>query len=140
VKTLLTAFRVVDLEHSADFYEKLGFEEVGRVDVNEETTLAMFCMPDDGDFVRLELVFNRGVDSYEVGDGFSHLAVSVDDIHAKVAELDGAGIGPETPPYQPGEGTPWICFLRDPDGYRIELVEFPEGHPEGVVRADFARG
>jgi lactoylglutathione lyase len=80
MKTLHTAFRVADLERSVDFYEAIGFQQVGQVDASDEITLAMFNMRDDGDVARLELVFNHGVDSHEVGDGFSHLGVSVDDI------------------------------------------------------------
>ncbi len=92
-----------------------------------------------GDVAMLELTYHHGVDSYELGDGFSHLAMSVDDIEATVAELAEHGISPEEPPFQPQEGSPWICMVPDPDGYKIELVRFPAEHAEGVTREDFER-
>jgi lactoylglutathione lyase len=137
MRTLHTSYRVGDLERSVDFYLKLGFRELGRVPIRDESILVLMNLPGDGDVAMLELIYNHGVDSYEVGDGFSHLAISVDDIEASVAGLAEHGIRPDEPPFQPGEGSPWICFVRDPDGYRIELAQFPPGHPDGVTERDF---
>jgi lactoylglutathione lyase len=78
-------------------------------------------LPGDGD--RLELTYNFGVDSYELGTGYGHVALTVDDIEAALARLAEQGIEPERPPYTVREGGPRLCFVKDPDGYRIELIE-----------------
>ena len=77
-----------------------------------------------GEDPRLELTYNHGVDSYELGTGYNHIAIPVDDLDATLERLADEGIEPEKPPYRPGGRTegPRICFVRDPDGYRIELI------------------
>ena len=78
-----------------------------------------------GEDARLELTYNHGVDSYEMGTGYNHIAIAVDDLEETLAGLAQSGIEPEKPPYRPGGRTTGslICFVRDPDGYRIELIE-----------------
>jgi lactoylglutathione lyase len=78
----------------------------------------------DGDPI-LELTYNHGVDAYEMGTGYNHIALAVADLDATLAGLAEQGIEPEKPPYRPGGRTTGsrIAFVRDPDGYRIELVE-----------------
>jgi lactoylglutathione lyase len=76
-----------------------------------------------GDEDRLELTYNFGVDSYDIGTGYGHIAVSVDDIDETLARLKEQGIEPEREPYRVREGGSRICFVRDPDGYRIELID-----------------
>jgi lactoylglutathione lyase len=76
-----------------------------------------------GDDDRLELTYNFGVDSYELGTGYGHIAVSVDDIDETLARLKEQGIEPEREPYRVREGGSRICFVRDPDGYRVELID-----------------
>ena len=71
----------------------------------------------------LELTYNHGVDSYELGTGYNHIAIAVDDLDGTLAGLAEDGIEPEKPPYSIREGGSRICFVRDPDGYRIELIE-----------------
>jgi lactoylglutathione lyase len=73
----------------------------------------------------LELTYNHGVDSYELGTGYNHIALLVDDLEGALEGLSEQGIEPEKPPYRPGGRTegPRICFVRDPDGYRVELIE-----------------
>ena len=81
-------------------------------------------LPGDGD--TLELTVNRGHDEpYDVGSGYNHMAIVVDDIHAALAALEPLGVAPEKPPYHPGdrEELPLIAFVADPDGYRIELID-----------------
>ena len=80
-----------------------------------------WACPGDGD--RLELTYNHGVDSYELGTGYGHIAVTVDDLDGTLARLAEKGIEPEKPPYQVREGGSRLCFVRDPDGYRVELIE-----------------
>jgi lactoylglutathione lyase len=80
-------------------------------------------LPGDGD--RLELTYNFGVDSYDIGTGYGHVAVTVSDLDGALAQLAQQGIEPEKPPYTVREGGSRLCFVRDPDGYRVELIEKP---------------
>jgi lactoylglutathione lyase len=118
---LHTCYRIGDIDRSVEFYEALGFEELRRMDIRDEAVNVFMGLPGDG--ARLELTYNHGVDSYELGTGYNHIAVSADDLDATLAELADKGIEPEKPPYQVREDGPRICFVRDPDGYRIELIE-----------------
>lgn len=103
------------------FYEQLGFEEVGRFPIRDEAINVFLGLPGDG--ARLELTYNHGVDSYDLGTGYGHIAVGVDDLDATLTSLSEHGIEPEKPPYSVREGGSRLCFVRDPDGYRIELIE-----------------
>ena len=116
-----TCYRIGDVDRSVSFYEKLGFEEVGRIPIRDEAINVFMGLPGDGP--RLELTYNHGVDSYELGTGYNHIAVTVDDIDATLERLAEEGIEPEKPPYTVREGGSRLCFVRDPDGYRIELIE-----------------
>ena len=116
-----TCYRIGDIDRSVSFYEALGFEEVGRMPIREEAINVFMGLPGDG--ARLELTYNHGVDSYELGTGYNHIAVTVEDLDGTLTELAGKGIEPERPPYSLREGGRRICFVRDPDGYRIELIE-----------------
>jgi lactoylglutathione lyase len=82
-------------------------------------------LPGDGDMPRLELTYNFGVDSYDIGTGYGHIAITADDLDGALAELAKQGIEPEKPPYTVREGGSRLCFVRDPDGYRVELIEKP---------------
>ena len=116
-----TCYRIGDIDRSVAFYEALGFEEVGRMPIRDEAINVFMGLPGDG--ARLELTYNHGVDSYELGTGYNHIAVTVDDMDARLEELKQQGIEPEKPPYTVREGGSRLCFVRDPDGYRIELIE-----------------
>ena len=119
-----TCYRVLDLDRSIDFYEKLGFEELRRVPIRDEATNCFMGLPGDGP--RLELTYNHDVDEpYEIGGGYGHIAVAVEDLDATLERLATLGIEPEKPPYQVREGGSRLCFVRDPDDYRIELIERP---------------
>jgi lactoylglutathione lyase len=133
MKTLHTAYRVADLTRSLDFYLTLGFAEVGRVPLPGDVTLVCLKLQDDA-VTTLELVDDPAARPIEIGNGLSHIVVRADDLTGTVARLSEAGItcGPIE---RPGPMTSW---LSDPDGYRIELVEWPPGHPDGVTSADFA--
>lgn len=119
---LHTCYRIGDIDRSLAFYEKLGFEERRRSPIGDEAINVFIGLP--GDETSLELTYNHGVDSYEVGAGYGHVAVGVDDLDATLERLAAEGIEPEKPPYRPGGRTEGhrICFVRDPDGYRIELI------------------
>ena len=118
-----TCLRVRDADASVAFYRVLGFEERGRL--NFETAYNVYLgLPGDGD--RLELTVNVGRDeAYDLGEGFNHVAVTVDDIDATLAAFARLGVEPEKPPYHPGDRAdlPRIAFVADPDGYRVELID-----------------
>ena len=116
-----TCYRIGEIDRSVAFYEALGFEERRRMPIREEAINVFMGLPGDGD--RLELTYNHGVDSYELGTGYNHIALTVDDLDSTLEELGGQGIQPEKPPYRVHEGGSRICFVRDPDGYRVELIE-----------------
>jgi lactoylglutathione lyase len=116
-----TCYRIADIDRSVAFYTALGFEELRRMPIREEAINVFMGLPGDGP--RLELTYNFGVDSYELGTGYGHIAVTVDDLDATLARLAEQGIEPERPPYTVREGGSRLCFVRDPDGYRIELIE-----------------
>ena len=116
-----TCYRITDPDRSVAFYEALGFEERRRLPIRDEAVNIFMGLPGDGD--RLELTYNFGVDSYDLGTAYGHIAVTVDDIHATLERLAGQGIEPERPPYTVRDGGPLLCFVSDPDGYRVELIE-----------------
>ena len=117
-----TCYRVLDLDRSIAFYEKLGMEEVGRIPIRDEAINVFMGLPDDGP--RLELTYNIGREEpYEVGTGYGHIAITVGDMDGALERLAGLGIEPERPPYTVAEGGPRLCFVRDPDDYRVELIE-----------------
>jgi lactoylglutathione lyase len=119
---LHTCYRIGDIDRSVAFYEQLGFEEVRRMPIGDEAINVFMALP--GEDPRLELTYNHGVDSYELGTGYNHIAILVDDLDATLERLAAAEIEPEKRPYRPGGRTEGhrIAFVRDPDGYRIELV------------------
>ena len=134
MRMLHLGLRVTDLERSLAFYTALGYAELGRVPDTPFGSLTMLKLPDDP-FVSLELVHDpaRPVSST---DAVNHLVVQTDDLDATITDLATRGV-PAEPQAEPGPGlrTSW---LTDPDGYRIELVQWPAGHPAGMTAADMA--
>ena len=122
---LHTMYRITDPARSRAFYELLGFEfrkELPIVRNGElEATNYFFAMPSQAE--ELELTFNHDGRTYELGTGYGHIALAIDDMESTLAELAKHGVDPEKPPYRVREGGSLLCFVRDPDGYRIELIE-----------------
>ncbi len=122
---LHTMYRITDPARGRTFYEALGFEfrrELPIVRNGElEATNFFFGLP--GQDEELELTYNVDGRTYEIGTGYGHIAVGVDDLDATLARLAEQGIGPERAPYTVRAGGSRLCFVRDPDGYRIELIE-----------------
>jgi lactoylglutathione lyase len=116
-----TCYRIGNIDRSVAFYEALGFEEMGRFPIRDEAINVFMGLPGDG--ARLELTYNHGVDSYDVGTGYNHIAITASDLDATLAKLAEQGIEPEKPPYTVREGGSRLCFVRDPDEYRIEIIE-----------------
>ena len=122
---LHTMYRITDPEKSRAFYEALGLEfrrELPIVRNGElEATNYFFGVP--GQDEELELTFNHDGRTYDLGTGYGHVALAVDDLEAALAQLKEQGIEPERKPYRVREGGSLLCFVRDPDGYRIELID-----------------
>jgi lactoylglutathione lyase len=119
-----TCYRILEIDRSVDFYEALGFREMSRFPIGDEAVNVYMGQPGDGPEPRLELTYNIGrTEEYEIGTGYGHIAVSVTDLEATLAALSEQGIEPERPPYTVGDDSSLLCFVRDPDGYRVELIE-----------------
>ena len=122
---LHTMVRITDPARSRAFYEALGFTFEREMDIvrngEKEATNYFFSLGDQRSV--LELTFNHDGRSYDLGTGYGHIAVGADDLSATLAQLAEQGIEPEKPPYSVREGGSLLCFVRDPDGYRIELID-----------------
>ena len=122
---LHTMVRITDPARSRAFYEALGFRFSSEMDsVRDgalEATNYFFSIADQENV--LELTFNHDGRSYEMGTAYGHIAIGVEDMSETLARLKEHGIEPERPPYQVREGGSRIAFVRDPDSYRVELVE-----------------
>jgi lactoylglutathione lyase len=97
----------------------------------------MLNLPGDRDVVTLELAYDPGMDSLEIGNGFSHIAVKVDSLSSTLSRLASEGVSFDPPQMPGGDAGPKTAVIHDPDGYRLELVEWPPGHPDEMTRADF---
>jgi lactoylglutathione lyase len=122
VELIHTCYRITDPERSVAFYEALGFEKRRELPIRDEAVNIFLGIPGH-ELPELELTYNFGVESYELGTAYGHIAVTVDDMEATLAQLAEKGIDPEKPPYSVREGGSLLCFVRDPDGYRVELIE-----------------
>ena len=121
-----TCYRITDPERSLAFYEALGCEQRRALPIREEAVNYFLGVPGtDGPEPELTHHFETPEGGYELGTGYGHVAVTVDDLDATLERLAGEGIEPERPPYTVREGGSRLCFVRDPDGYRVELLEEP---------------
>src|SRR5437763_7143578 len=122
---LHTMYRITDPERSRAFYEALGLEFRRDMDIvrdgQKEATNYFFGVP--GQLEELELTFNHDGRTYELGTAYGHIAISVEDLDATLEALSRQGIAPEKPPYRVREGGSRLCFVRDPDGYRVEIID-----------------
>lgn len=135
MRTLHVGLRVRDLERSLGFYTRLGYEVVGRVPETALGTLTMLKLPGD-DYVSIELVHDATAGEIDPG-GLNHLVVQVEDLRRTLDRLAAEGV-PADAPSSPNNSEDFLTtWLTDPDGYRIELVQWPEGHPDGMTRSDF---
>ena len=122
---LHTMVRITDPEKSRSFYEALGFRFSRDMDIVRngelEATNYFFSMGDNDSV--LELTFNHDGRTYDMGDAYWHIAIAVDDLDETLSRLKEQGIEAEREPYRVREGGSRLCFVRDPDGYRIELID-----------------
>jgi lactoylglutathione lyase len=122
VELIHTCYRITDPERSVAFYEALGLEKRRELPIRDEAVNYFLGVPGQ-DLPELELTHNFGVDSYELGSGYGHVALTVENLDGTLERLAAQSIEPERPPYSIREGGSRLCFVRDPDGYRIELIE-----------------
>lgn len=137
MRTLHVGLRVNDLERSLAFYTAVGYTVTGTVEGTAFGRLTMLQLPGD-DFVAIELVHDPGNGKAGPGSGINHLVIQVDSLDSALAELAANGIAAGPPARPGGADGPQISWITDPDGYRIELVQWPAGHPDGMTGADFA--
>jgi lactoylglutathione lyase len=122
MRLIHTCYRITDPARSVAFYEALGLEKRREMPIGDDATNIFMGVPGE-ELPELELTHNHGVDSYELGSAYGHVALAVDDLDAVLSELERQGIEPERPPYTVQEGGSRLCFVRDPDDYRVELLE-----------------
>jgi lactoylglutathione lyase len=122
---LHTMLRITDPAKSRAFYEALGFSFSRDMDIvrngEVEATNYFYSLGDDENV--LELTFNHDGRTYDLGDAYGHIAIAVDDLEQSLGELKQQGIEPEREPYRVREGGSLICFVRDPDQYRVEIID-----------------
>jgi lactoylglutathione lyase len=136
MRTLHFGLRVADRERSIAFYTAVGYEVVGEVPETGIGHLTMLKLPGD-EFVTIELVHPPTPGEPGPGSGLSHFVVVVDSMQASLAELAARGIDAEPPTSPDGSEGFWTSWITDPDGNRIELVQWPAGHPDGISSADW---
>ena len=122
---LHTMVRITDPAKSRAFYEALGFEFERDMDIvrNGELEATNYFFGVGDQKAVLELTYNHDGRTYDLGSGYGHIAIGVDDLDATLAQLAEQGIEPERPPYSVREGGSRLCFVRDPDSYRVEIIE-----------------
>lgn len=122
---LHTMLRVGNLDLSVSFYTDLfGMKELRRHDVPDgKYTLSFVGYGDETEHTLLEFTYNYGVDKYDLGDAFGHLAIGMPDVYATCEKLRAAGAKITREPGPVKFGTTVIAFVEDPDGYKIELIQ-----------------
>ena len=122
---LHTMVRITDPERSRAFYEALGMEFRRDLDIVRDGQLEAtnYFFGFTGQEEELELTFNHDGRAYDLGTGYGHVAIGVGDLDGTLARLAEQGIEPERPPYTVRDGGNRLCFVRDPDDYRVEIIE-----------------
>ena len=125
MRVLHTMLRVGNLQRSIDFYtQALGMHLLRTTDRPEQKyTLAFVGYGDEREHAVLELTYNYGVDHYDLGAGFGHVAIGVPDVAAACQQVRNAGGAVTREPGPVKGGTTVIAFVQDPDGYKIELIQ-----------------
>ena len=127
MRLLHTMLRVADLDKSIAFYTEILGMKLRRADNSEyRYTLAFVGYGDEADNTVLELTYNWDEDSYDLGNGYGHIAIEFDDIYKACADIKAAGSNVSREPGPVKGGTTEIAFVKDPDGYAIELIQKKE--------------
>ena len=138
MRTLHFGLRVADLDRSLAFYTAVGYEIVGNVPETGLGHLTMLKLPGD-EFVTIELVHNPDETAGNGGTRLSHFVIQVDSMDVALSELAARGVDAEAPTSPDGSADFRTTWIVDPDGNRIELVQWPAGHADGITAADWAR-
>jgi lactoylglutathione lyase len=136
MRTLHFGLRVADLDRSLAFYTAVGYEVIGTVPGTAFGDLTMLKLPDD-DFVTIELVSGPSRDGAPGGSGLNHFVIKVESLAVTMADLAAAGLDVEAPESPAGTDDFLTTWITDPDGNRIELVQWPAGHADGITAADW---
>jgi len=137
MRTLHFGLRVTDRDRSLAFYSAVGYEIVGSVPETPLGHLTMLKLPGD-EFVSIELVHDPSQRDVDVGTGLSHFVIKVESMDATITELAAHGIVVDEPISPDGSDDFRTTWIVDPDGNRIELVQWPGGHADGITAADWA--
>jgi lactoylglutathione lyase len=137
MRTLHLGLRVSDPARAVAFYTAVGYEVVGRVPETTAGQLTMLKLPDD-DVVSVELAFDPDDGGRPRGTGLSHFVIQVESMVATIADLRARGIEVAEPGSPDGSADFLTAWITDPDGNRIELVQWPTGHPDGITAADWS--
>ena len=138
MRTLHLGLRVADLDRSLAFYTAVGYEIVGNVPETDLGHLTMIKLPGD-EFVTVELVHDPKDTDIDGGTRLSHLVIQVDSMDVMLSELAAGGIDAEAPTSPDGPADFRTTWIVDPDGNRIELVQWPAGHAAGMGAADWPK-
>ena len=136
MRTLHVGLRVSNPGPSLAFYRAVGYTVTGTVEETPFGNLTMLQLPGDP-FVTIELVHNPAKGKVELGTGINHLVIQVESLDAALADLAVKGIAADSPADPDHADQPRTSWISDPDGYRIELVQWPAGHADGITKADF---
>ncbi len=137
MRTLHFGLRVADLDRSLAFYTAVGYEVVGSVPETPLGQLTMLKLPRD-EFVTIELVHDPTQGEVNVSTGLSHFVIKVEAMDDTISELAARGIDAEVPVSPDGSNDFRTTWVIDPDGNRIELVQWPADHADGITAADWA--
>ncbi|HSH92394.1 MAG TPA: lactoylglutathione lyase [Ramlibacter sp.] len=129
MRLLHTMLRVGDLQRSIDFYTRVLGMTLNRTTErpDQNYSLAFVGYGTNPDHAEIELTYNHGVESYEIGTAFGHIALGVADVYAACKKIREGGGNVTREPGPVKGGTTVIAFVTDPDGYKIELIERKEG-------------
>jgi lactoylglutathione lyase len=137
MRTLHFGLRVADLDRSLAFYTAVGYEVVGSVPETAFGHLTMLIVPAD-EFVTIELVQDPSHGEVDVATGLSHFVIKVESMDATISALAAKGVVADEPSSPDGSDDFWTTWITDPDGNRIELVQWPTGHHDGITASDWA--
>ncbi|MQA95956.1 MAG: VOC family protein [Streptosporangiales bacterium] len=135
MRTLHFGLRVADLERSLAFYEAVGYEVLGTVAETPYGSLTMIKLPGDP-FVTIELVHDPAKNAADFGIRLNHFVIQVESMESAIAELGARGVTVEELGSPNGSDDFLTAWITDPDGNRIELVQWPAGHADGITEAD----